>query len=69
MFFRNINSLALVLKVSTNLDGRILAEEARVVLDQFVGLGLVQEINQLQELLKRELVKSLLVTRHAVVRH
>ena len=34
------------------LDGRVLAEEARVVLNELEALGLVEEVNELQELLQ-----------------
>lgn len=51
------------------LDGRVLAEEARVVLDELEGLGLVEEVNELQELLQGELMKRSLVPGHVVIRN
>jgi len=51
----------ILVKKEGHLDGRVLAEEARVVLDELVGLGLVEEVDELQELLQRELMKSSLV--------
>ena len=38
------------------LDGGVLAEETGIVLDDSVGLGLVEEVDQLQKLLQGELV-------------
>jgi hypothetical protein len=40
------------------LNGRVFAEEARIVLNDPVSLGLVEEKHQLQELLEGELVQS-----------
>ena len=61
------------LKVSKDhfdyLDGRVLAEEARVVLNELEALGLVEEVNELQELLQGELMKRSLVPGHVVIRN
>jgi hypothetical protein len=49
------------------LDGRVFAEEARIVLNDPVGFGLVEEVDQLQELLEGELVQSRFVARKIVM--
>jgi hypothetical protein len=51
------------------LDGRILAKETRVVLDDLVCLGLVEEVDQLQKFLQGELVERCFVTRQIVIRN
>ena len=49
------------------LNGRVFAEEARIVLNDPVGFGLVEEVDQLQELLEGELVQSRFVARKIVM--